>query len=94
MREYLYIEHLVERTPWTRVAIETMVRRGLLKRGVHYFQPTGRGGRLVFKWRTIVELIEGQLVGTTGAVIERAGTQKVSDDGVEKATEALRRLLR
>jgi hypothetical protein len=60
VREYLSAEQLADLTPWTTNAIEKMVRRGLLQRGVHFFQPFGHRTQLLFKWNAIVELIEGE----------------------------------
>ena len=86
-REYLYIEDLAALTPWSRDAIETMVRRGILRRGVHYFQPGGHRGRLIFKWSAIVSFIqEAQDNGKEGVI----GGQAIN---VEEATRRLRRLL-
>lgn len=94
MREYLYIEQLDGLTPWTREAIETMVRRGVFRRGVHYFQPGGRRGRLIFKWSKVVAFIEHQVAADPPPVIDvRRGTGDASNQHVQQATEALRRLL-
>ena len=91
-REYLSAEQLAEVTPWSVDAIEKMVRRGVLKRDVHYFQPFGRRTQLVFKWSAIVTLIEGgrrQREDThRGHVVERKG-----EIDVEKAKAGLGRLL-
>lgn len=57
-RAYLNAEQLAAITPWSADAIEKMVRRGVLKLGVHYFQPQGRGTKLIFKWAAICEFIE------------------------------------
>ena len=35
-----------------------MVARGTLKRGIHYFQPRGHRGQLIFAWQAIVAYIE------------------------------------
>jgi hypothetical protein len=94
-REYLYIEQLDGLTPWTREAIGTMVRRGVFKRGVHYFQPGGRRGRLIFKWSRVVEFIEHPVAADPQPVIEVTSSRSAaSDDDVRQATEALRRMLR
>jgi len=99
-KPYLSAEELAQRTPWTIEAIEKMIRRGLLVRGQHYFQPTGQRGRLVFKWAAIVAMIEERAV--------QSASESVIDDGegrpsktqtmkqvldVEKATADLQRLL-
>jgi len=93
VKPYLYIEELAALTPWTEDAIRTKVRRGELRHRVHYFQDH-RGGRLIFKWDAIVELIEG---GGANGTDERAPTPhhppagKVLD--VEKAKAELQRML-
>lgn len=86
-REYLYIEDLEALTPWSRDAVETMVRRGVLKRGVHYFQPGGRRRRLIFKWSAIVRFVEDARDNDRPGVL---GEQRIN---VEEATRRLRRLL-
>jgi len=58
-REYLSVEQLAAITPWSEEAIRRMVSRGVLQKGVHYFQPLGRRSHLVFKWSAVVQLIEG-----------------------------------
>jgi hypothetical protein len=66
-REYLNAEQLAAVTPWSKKAIAHMVEKGVLMRGVHYFQPQGPGTRLLFKWSAIVEFIEHGAVGSGGA---------------------------
>lgn len=98
-RAYLSTEELAELTPWTKDAIEKMIRRGVLIRNVHYFQPFGRRSRLLFKWEAIVSLIEGRAVQSEAqAVVENAlrvstlkTTRRTID--VEKAETGLQRLL-
>ena len=85
--EYLYIEDMEALTPWSRDAVETMVRRGVFKRGVHYFQPGGRRRRLIFKWSAIVRFVEDARDNERAGVL---GGQKIN---VEEATRRLRRLL-
>ena len=88
-KPYLYAHELAALTPWSVEAIHKKVRRGKLRRGVHYFQEQHRG-RLIFKWPAIVELIEN--VDRRGDVPGAAcGKGKVLD--VEKATAGLRKLL-
>jgi hypothetical protein len=58
-KPYLSTRELSEVTPWSDQAIRTMMSRGVLKLGVHYFKPGGPGGRPIFCWRAIVEYIEG-----------------------------------
>lgn len=93
-REYLYAEHLAQRTPWTLDAIEQLVQRRILRRGVHYFQLAGPRGRRMFKWSAIVELIEGQQEGAVKAQAQcparRRGARR---DDVEAAAAAVQRML-
>ena len=85
VRAYLSAEQLAALTPWSVGAIEKMVSRGVLRRGVHWFQPLGRRTRLVFKWTAIVALIEG------GGAADPGGRRGELD--VERATEELRGML-
>jgi hypothetical protein len=88
-REYLSVEQLAERTPWSADAIRRMVTRGQLHRDVHYFQPLGRTTQLIFKWSAIVAFIEGERV-------EERHAAPITDPGGEtvvQAERALRRML-
>jgi hypothetical protein len=67
-----------------------MVTRGVLRRGVHYFQPFGDRTQLVFKWRAIVALIE-KPSEPVGRVVAGPRLGELSD--VARATAALERLL-
>jgi hypothetical protein len=73
-------------------AIEKMVNRGVLKRGVHYFQPFGHRTQLIFRWSAIVALIEGDRTKRDDThsqhVVERRGKLDVT-----KAKAELGRLL-
>jgi hypothetical protein len=100
LRAYISAEQLAALTPWTPDAIEKMMRRGLLVRGVHYFQPFGRRSRLLFRWDAIVALIEGRVIqseqqpaveGEPAKVATVAPARRTLD--VEKATTDLQRLL-
>jgi hypothetical protein len=100
LRAYLSAEQLSEVTPWTPDGIEKMMRRGVLMRGVHYFQPFGRRSRLVFKWDAIVALIEGRAVQSEPQAVVEGETVEPSAVAparrtldVEKATTDLQRLL-
>lgn len=55
---YLSAEQLAQRTPWSVDAIEKMIQRGELCRGVHWFQPKGPGTRRIFKWSAVAAWIE------------------------------------
>jgi len=61
-KPYLSILELSQVTPWTELAIRTMMSRGILKRGVHYFDV---GRRRFFKWVAVVAFIEGKSVENT-----------------------------
>jgi len=89
-REYLSVEQLAARTPWSPDAIRRMVTRGVLRRGVHYFQPFGSRSQLVFKWRAIVSLIEKPQEPVT-QVVARARRGGLGE--VAAATAALERML-
>jgi hypothetical protein len=101
-RPYLSAEQLAALTPWTLDAIEKLIKRGVLVRGVHYFQPLGRRTKLIFKWEAVTALIEGLPVPSTEpTVVDEARTQqprlvsvraKRTID-VEKATTDLQRML-
>ena len=54
-KPYLSISELAPLTPWTDQAIRTMVSRGVLREGEHFFHV---GRRPVFKWAAIVDFIE------------------------------------
>ena len=54
-KPYLSISELATLTPWTDQAIRTMVSRGVLREGEHFFHV---GRRPVFKWAAIVDFIE------------------------------------
>lgn len=98
VRPYLSIQQLAEVTPWTVGAIRKMVARGVLKRGLHYFQPLGRRRELVFKWAAIEQLIEGQAIRCPAATMvedtqgSRPATAHKGID-VEQATASFERLL-
>ncbi|MFI5366714.1 MAG: hypothetical protein ACHQ4J_13945 [Candidatus Binatia bacterium] len=96
-KPYISAEELAQRTPWTLDAIEKMIRRGVLVRGRHYFQPTGQRGRLIFKWATIVALIEERAIQSGSESMIEAGLSKAQKTkqvlDVEKATTDLQRLL-
>ena len=54
-KPYLSIAELAALTPWTEQAIRTMISRGILREGEHYFHVRRRP---VFKWSAIVAFIE------------------------------------
>ena len=54
-KPYLSIRELAALTPWTEQAIRTMMARGALKEGEHFFHV---GRRTVLKWDAIVGFIE------------------------------------
>jgi hypothetical protein len=92
-KPYLYAEELAAVTPWSVEAIRKMTARGVLKLGVHCFQPGGAGSRVIYKWETIREMIEGrdrERLEKPEPVPRRP--RKVELD-VEEATARLRSLL-
>jgi hypothetical protein len=91
-REYLYVEQLAELTPWSPAAIRTMIARGILKQGVHFFKPQGPGSRPIFSWRAVVGYIEG-----TESESDNGNAIRLADGAVidlDQATEQAARLLR
>jgi hypothetical protein len=54
-KPYLSIRELSALTPWTEQAIRTMMAKGVLKEGEHFFHV---GRRTVLKWDAIVGFIE------------------------------------
>ena len=54
-KPYLSIAELAQLTPWTDQAIRTMLSKGKLQEGVHFFYV---GRRPIFKWAAIVAFIE------------------------------------
>jgi len=55
---YLSADQLALQTPWSVDALEKMIQRGELRRGVHWFQPKGPGTQRIFKWSAIAAWIE------------------------------------
>jgi hypothetical protein len=91
-RLYLSAQQLAELTPWSVHAIHHMVARGILKRNVHYFVPVGRRA-MVFKWSSIVALIEGPELMQQPDEREPAPERCRGVMDVERAAEELQRLL-
>lgn len=91
-RPYMSARQLAEMTPWTVNAIRKMRARGILKLGVHYFRPLGRGREVVFKWSAIVAMIEQQPPDVKEAEPMRQYSRSTSID-VEQATANFERLL-
>ena len=54
-KPYVSIRELSGLTPWTEQAIRTMMAKGILRKGQHFFHV---GRRPVFKWEAIVQFIE------------------------------------
>lgn len=91
MREYLYIEQLAERTPWSAKAIRNMITRGQLKLGVHFFKPQGPSARPIFSWEAIVKYIEEGGDGEEkGDAITLADGTVIDLDEATKKTHRLR----
>jgi len=93
---YLSTDQLAQLTPWSVEAINTMRKRDVLKRGIHYFQPSGKHGQVIFKWSAVVEMIEGSACAQV-SVVDNAPAVIVLANGnvihVEEATERANRLL-
>jgi hypothetical protein len=90
VREYLDAKQLAAQTPWSVNAIEKMIRRGVLRKSVHWFQPFGRRTQVLFKWSAIVGLIEGR----RDHVLIREGLEGQEEHGdVEAAAAELRGVL-
>jgi hypothetical protein len=98
-RPYLSAAQLAELTPWTEDAIEKMVNRGVLRKGVHYYQlDGGRNTYRLYNWAAIAALIEGRPVPIVEekpvdrppAVMAEPRAQKID---VEKASRNLQELL-
>jgi hypothetical protein len=91
-REYMSAAELAARTPWSVEAIRRMVSRGILKRGIHFFQPLGPRSQLLFKWSAIVALIEDRTEVEVAAA-SRPRPRRGGPDEIAAATAALDRLL-
>lgn len=90
-REYIYIEELSQRTPWTPQAIRSLVSRGKLKQGVHFFRPLGPASRPIFRWSAIRDFIEGANSCATGeGTILLANGAAVNVDGDGEAEDTSR----
>lgn len=90
VRAYLYIDQLVEVTPWSASAIRTMIARGTFRQGVHYFKPHGPGGRPIFSWQAIVKYIEGLEVAEEEIPFANGRVVKL-DEIAKEAQRLLRR---
>jgi hypothetical protein len=94
-RPYLSAEQLAALTPWSVEAIRRMIRRDILRSGVHYFQPAGRGGQVIFKWSAIIGFIEGD-ARTASAMVGTRASESVQNGqivDVDAAAEEAKRLL-
>jgi hypothetical protein len=69
-KPYLSVEELAQLTPWSGQAIRTMMSRGILCEGVHYFHVRRRP---VFKWEAIVAFIERRDVESPAVPLLRGG---------------------
>jgi hypothetical protein len=91
VREYLYIEQLAALTPGTPQAIRTLVSRGKLKQGVHFFRPLGPTSRPIFRWSAVRDFIEGaNSCATTEGTILLANGAVVDVDGDGEAEDTSR----
>ncbi len=91
MRQYLYIEQLAELVPWSPAAIRTMMCRGVLREGVHYFK---HGRRPIFKWSAVEALIEG--TGTEERAPVRKGIPLANGEviDIDEAARTIQAMLR
>lgn len=55
VKPYVSIAELATLTPWTEQAIRTMMSRGVLREGEHFFHV---GRRPVIKWAAIVDFVQ------------------------------------
>jgi hypothetical protein len=70
-KPYLSIRELSHLTPWTEQAIRTMMAKGALREGEHFFHV---GRRTVLKWDAIVAFIErGEHVEASRIPLKRGG---------------------
>jgi hypothetical protein len=69
-KPYVSVKELTELTPWTEEAIRSMMRKGVLVEGKHYFRV---GRRDVFKWDAIVDFIERRDVENGSLIPLRRG---------------------
>lgn len=68
-----------------------MIARGTFKEGVHYFRPSGRGGRPIFSWSAVVKYIQGETMSAASD-----GSIPLADGGsvnLDEAAKEARRLL-
>ena len=54
--EYLSVQQLAARIGYRPQTIRNLMARGIFQLDVHYFKPFGRP---LFKWSSVVDLIEG-----------------------------------
>ena len=70
-KPYVSIRELTALTPWTEQAVRTMMAKGVLKEGEHFFHV---GRRTVLKWDSIVGFIEhGEDDETQRVPLKRGG---------------------
>lgn len=81
---FVSLADVVQRTPWTAAAVRSLIRRGVLQEGVHFFQPAGPRGRLLFDWQAIERLIRRKP--------SDRHAQEMDDNDVESIRKAARAL--
>lgn len=69
-KPYLSIREVSALTPWTEQAIRTMMTKGVLRHGEHFFHV---GKRTLVKWDAIVEFIENGEERVTARIPLRRG---------------------
>ncbi len=81
MREpppYLALDELPRYVPFSTSAIRALISRGELVEGEHFFR---RGRRLVFRWSSIVEWLEGPKMPHPGALDRPADVVPLASRG-------------
>ncbi len=63
MEEYLDLNQLRQRIPYSKTVIEELIAKGVLLDGVHFRRPTGSGGKRIFFWSAIEKWLRGQDFG-------------------------------
>jgi hypothetical protein len=71
--EYLDIQQLAERIPFSVRSIETAIQEGYLVKGVHFYQPMGPKGKRVFFMSAIEKWLKGQDFTLRRDALKRAG---------------------
>ena len=87
--DYLTVQQLSERGPWSEEAILRMRSRGIFKKGTHWFQPGGPRSKIYFSWLAVQQYIAGEPQPAPPNVVRLANGKEVNLDEAE-AREASR----